>query len=158
MVTTTKVTGSLIKPMEMAFMNIRKEQNFSEHGKTICKLAMVSKRGQTVQDMKVTMTTAKRTVLDTSNGWMAPLSSVSSMKTTSRDRDAIPGPMEGNMKANGNLTGCMAKEDSRGLMVDAMLASMSTTTSKASVSSSGQMGASTEDSGSKENNTARQPT
>ena len=120
MVMFMKANGIMIKPKEEELMNIPMVPFTLVIGKKTDKMAMELKHGQITPNMKEITSLAKNTALVLLNGLMALLILVNFSITIFMEKECILGQTIEDMKENGALIKCMAKELSHGLMDESM--------------------------------------
>jgi len=133
-----KETGIMIKLMGEAHIFIWMVQNIMVIGKKINNMGMVLKHGLMVLSMRVIMNMGKNMEPVLSSGPMGPCILENSIIIISMGRESTPGATAVSMKANGATIKCMARVHLRGLMVENMWVSTSTTRNRAMESSFGQ--------------------
>jgi hypothetical protein len=152
MVTAITVIGLTIRLMVVGPTNIWTEPNTLEIGKKTNSTVMESKHGLMLQSTKVIMNSERSTVLVLSNGPTALHILENSIAIISMEREFTHGPMQENMKENGELTKCMARVRSHGQTAVSILVSMPKIRRRAMVNSYGLMVDATGESGLTENN------
>ena len=138
-VTSTRVSGCVIRPMEEDFMNTLTEPNILVTGKRTDRMDTVLRPGQTMPSMKAHTRTARSTASVLSNGQISQSILESSSTIIFTEKVCIHGLTAGNMRVNGETTKCMEKVPSFGQMAESILESTSMTKNRATVNSFGQM-------------------
>lgn len=155
MVTAIMAIGLMIKLMVVEPTNTWTEPNTLVIGKKTNNMVTESKHGLMLQSTKVIMSSERSTVSVLSNGLTALHILENSIVIISTEREFTLGPMQENMKGNGELTKCMARELSPGQTAVSILVSTLKIRRRAMVNSYGLMVDATGESGLTENNMAR---
>lgn len=157
MATVTTEIGSTIRHMVVELTSIWTVPNTSATGKRINSMAMVSKPGQMLPNMKATTNSARSMESVLLSGPTDQPTSVNSIITISTEKEFTLGPTTASMKENGEPTKCTVKVLLHGLTEESILVSMPKTRKRATESSYGLMVAAIEANGSTVNNMVRAP-
>jgi len=156
--TVTSVSGSMIRLMAEALMNIWTALTMSETGRRINSTDTALRHGQMLPSTKVTTSMERSTVSEPLSGLMALPTSVSFIITTFTAREFTHGQTTESTRVNGALIKCMEK----GLLPGLTTVSISESTPKirrrATENSSGQMAGAIGVSGSMVSNTEKEHT
>ena len=158
MAMSTKVSGLMIKLTAKEPTHMQMELTIMEIGLTISSMVMAWSLGQTVQNMKVTMSTVKRKEKVSLPLPMAVFMKESLNKMKSVDTANIPGQMASNMKADGVTIKCMVKARLSGKTKRSIKAHSSTTSVKDSELLVGPMETNMLVNGKQANSMAKAPT
>ena len=156
--TVTSVSGSMIRLMAEALMNIWTAQTMSETGRRINSTDTALRHGQMLPSTKVTTSMERSTVSEPLSGLMALPTSENFIITTFTAREFTHGQTTESTRVNGVLIKCMEK----GLLPGLTTVSISESTPKirrrATENSSGQMAGAIGVSGSMVSNTEKEHT
>ena len=156
--TVTSVSGSMIRLMAEALMNIWTAQTMSETGRRINSTDTALRHGQMLPSTKVTTSMERSTVSEPLSGLMALPTSENFIITTFTAREFTHGQTTESTRVNGALIKCMEK----GLLPGLTTVSISESTPKirrrATENSSGQMAGAIGVSGSMVSNTEKEHT
>ena len=146
----------MTKPMAEELISIWMEQLIVVTGKKINSMATESRRGQMQLSMKATTNTARSMESALLSGLMVLHTSENFTIIIFMARASIPGQIIENTRENGGLIKCMEKALSFGQILESISESTLKTRKRVTENSSGQMEGLTEESGSTENNTAKE--
>ena len=136
------VSGRMIKLMAMDNIHTLMEHSMREIGLMINNTAWVKNAGPMVLNMKETINTVKKMVMDNFYGQINLRTVAISLIITFMDKEDIDGLMAVNIVVIGNVIRCMDKECSLGPMVVNMMGSTSMIRNKVMVYLHGPMAAS----------------
>jgi len=154
--TVTSVSGSMIRLMAEALMNIWTAQTMSETGRRINSTDTALRHGQMLPSTKVTTSMERSTVSEPLSGLMALPTSENFIITTFTAREFTHGQTTESTRVNGVLIKCMEKGHLPGLTTVSISESTPKIRRRATENSSGQMAGAIGVSGSMVSNTEKE--